>query len=280
MTTTGRTIQNNFTANTGGTLTLGAAASPSIITGVTGPPTTAQTLTIAGAGKTIINDAIQEAPASGNATNLSVTASGIVNFNGVISTGGSTALSTGTVTISGGSTAVISMNAQNTYNGQTNLTGAGTIIPITISSNALPGAGFTSGPFGTGTININNGTNQHIRPIGNQSISNPILLTTGIAMENDPTLTRIEFDAGWSHYDDQQSVHLEWFYRQHHGRFADPWRCVGTFDHHVTCHDQLHIELRRAGRTHRGQRRNAGCNVPERWRDVQSESTRTTIPSF
>lgn len=182
MTATGRTLQNNFTANTGGTLTLGSAGSPSVITGAT---VTNQTLQISGNGKTVINDSIQEVP--GMATNLTINAGGIVTVNGVINTGGSTALSTGTVTISGGSTAVITFNAQNTYNGQTNLTGAGTIIPVTVSSNALPGAGFTSGPFGTGTLNFNNGTNQHIRPIGNQTISNPILLTTGIAMDNDPT---------------------------------------------------------------------------------------------
>ncbi len=183
MTTTGRTLQNNFTANTGGTLTLGSAGSPSVVTGAT---VTNQTLQIAGNGKTIINDAIQEV-SSGIATNLNISAGGIVTFNGVISTGGSSVDGTGTVTIGGGSTAVVTLNAQNTYNGQTNLTGGGTIIPITISSNALPGAGFTSGPFGSGILNFNNGTNQHLRPIGNQTISNPLLLTTGFAMENDPS---------------------------------------------------------------------------------------------
>ncbi len=187
---TGRTIQNNFPA-AGGTLTLGSAGSPSTITA---PTVTALTMTIQGAGKTVINDTIQEVPASGNATNLSITATGTVNFNGVISTAG-------TVTISGAYTpstqvgAVITMNAQNTYSGQTNLSGAQTLIPIVISSNDLPGAGFTSGPFGTGTLNFNNGSNQHLRPTGNQIISNAITMTTGFAMDTAPgdTTSSLEY---------------------------------------------------------------------------------------
>jgi autotransporter-associated beta strand protein len=108
-------------------------------------------------GSTIVlNDVIQDPAAGGGA------ASGNVNIGG-----------TGTV----------SLNALSTYSGGTLLNGAGTIIPITVSSNALPGASFTAGPFGTGPITINNGTNQHLRPTGNQTISNQIIMTTGFAMD-------------------------------------------------------------------------------------------------
>jgi fibronectin-binding autotransporter adhesin len=148
MTTAGRTINNSFAA-TGGTLILGLASNPSTLTLATA---TGQTLTIANTGNTVINDVIQNA--------------------GAISTA---------ITVTGGGS--LTLANQNTYTGQTNLNGPGTIIPIVASSNALPNAGFTSGPFGVGTINFNNGTNQHMRPVGNQVLSNAILMTTGFAMD-------------------------------------------------------------------------------------------------
>jgi fibronectin-binding autotransporter adhesin len=184
MTANGRTITNSFTAGTGGTLTLGSAGSPSVITGAT---VTGQTLTIADTGNTVINDSIQEVPNSGNATAISISGGGNLTLNGVISTGGLI-----TVGSTGGTNAVpnpvISFNAMNTFGGGMTFTGPGTLVPVVNSSNSLPGAGFTSGPFGTGQININNQTNQHFRPRGgDRSISNPILLTFGIAMDNDAT---------------------------------------------------------------------------------------------
>jgi autotransporter-associated beta strand protein len=150
MTATGRTLANSMTA-TGGQLILGSAASPSTLTLATAA---SQTLVFntANSGVTVINDVIQN--------------------SGSISTA---------ITYSGPGTFVL--NAQNTYNGQTQLNGAGTIFPLSISSNALPGVSFTSGPFGVGTLQFNSGTNQHMRPTGNILISNPILMTTGFAMD-------------------------------------------------------------------------------------------------
>jgi hypothetical protein len=154
----GRTITNNFASN-GGTLTLGSAASPSTLTL---PNTGGQTFTITGTGATIINDVIQNgSPAPSPAT--------IIN-------------------VAGGS--VLGLNAQNTYTGDTTLTGVGTVIRIGASSNDVPGAGFTAGPFGTGTLTTNNSSPQTFQPFGaDRSISNAINMTFGFITAN-PTLVQ------------------------------------------------------------------------------------------
>jgi autotransporter-associated beta strand protein len=180
--TNGRTINNSFAAGAG-TLTLGSATSPSTITGGIA---TGVTLTLSNTGNTVINDAIREIPGSGNATNISISGAGNLTANGVISTAGLV-----TVATTGGTNAVpspaISFTAMNTYTGGTAFTGAGTLLPIVNSSNALPGPAFTAGPFGTGLLNVNAGTNQHFRPTGgDRFLSNPVLMTTGIAMDNGP----------------------------------------------------------------------------------------------
>src|SRR5205823_2953057 len=47
------------------------------------------------------------------------------------------------------------------------------------------GGSFTAGPFGIGQINVNNGTNQHLRPSGaSRLLSNQITMTFGVAMDN------------------------------------------------------------------------------------------------
>ncbi len=128
---------------------------------------------------------------------------GLLALAGNIALAGTTSLSTGasatggTLTVSGlitGSSQITVLgvntfeltNPNNTYSGNTQLNGNGTILPITVSSNGLPGPSFTAGPFGTGTITVNSGTNQHFRPIGTQMISNSILLSTGMAMDTTP----------------------------------------------------------------------------------------------
>jgi fibronectin-binding autotransporter adhesin len=76
-------------------------------------------------------------------------------------------------------------SATGTHSGTTSFTGGGTTINFGASSNDLPGPSFTSGPLGVGTIEVNNTTNQRIRPSGaDRSISNAILMTTGFAVQN------------------------------------------------------------------------------------------------
>ena len=99
----------------------------------------------------------------GKTLTLNAATNGTIVVNDVLSDpapGGSAA--SGILSVTGGGT--VQLKALNTYSGGTSLTGAGTILPITVSSNALPGPSFTAGPFGTGQITVNNGSNQHFRP--------------------------------------------------------------------------------------------------------------------
>ncbi|HEX3602126.1 MAG TPA: autotransporter-associated beta strand repeat-containing protein, partial [Lacipirellulaceae bacterium] len=153
MLTAGRTLTNNLA---GATLTLGDLANP---TTLTLPTASGTTTAIAGTGNnTTVNDVIQEVPGSGNLSNVTISA--------------------------GGTNVTVLMNAMNTYAGNTNFTGGGTIVPIVNSTNGSPGA-IVAGPFGTGTLNFNNGTNQHMRPTGgDKTIANAVTMTTGFAMDN------------------------------------------------------------------------------------------------
>ena len=75
------------------------------------------------------------------------------------------------------STGTLRLTGQNAYTGGTSYSGngVGQIIQVGSSSNALPGASFTSGPLGTGAITVNNNT---LEPVGaNQAISNAIIIS-------------------------------------------------------------------------------------------------------
>jgi hypothetical protein len=153
---------NNYFAPDGGTLTLGSAASPSTITL---PTFAGQMFTINGTGATVINDVIQDAsPAPSPAAAVGYSISGTV-----------------------------SLNAQNTYTGNTSLDGAGAIFRIGTNSNGLAGASFTAGPFGTGTVSQNSSTVPTFKPIGaDRIVSNPMTLNFGFTVTNgtaseDPT---------------------------------------------------------------------------------------------
>ncbi len=77
------------------------------------------------------------------------------------------------------SVGTLRLTAQNTYTGGTTYVGNGVtrIIQVGSSSNALPGAGFTSGPLGTGSVSVVNNT---IEPVGgDQHISNAIVMNKG-----------------------------------------------------------------------------------------------------
>ena len=54
------------------------------------------------------------------------------------------------------------------------------------SSNGLPGAAFTAGPFGTGTLKLNNAvTTPVLTPVGaDRTVSNPITLASGFSASN------------------------------------------------------------------------------------------------
>ncbi len=157
MVASGRFLNNNFGAS-GGTLTLGSAASPSTLTL---PSAASQTFTLAGTGATVINDVIQNP--------LSVPSPpAAINY----STSGPVAL-----------------NAQNTYTGDTSLTGVSTNFRIGASSNAVPGPSFTAGPFGTGTVTMNSSSPPTLKPIGaDRTIANAINMTFGFITAN-PTVT-------------------------------------------------------------------------------------------
>ncbi len=150
----GRTLSNSMSSTA--TLTLGDPNAPSTLT-LNGAGGSA-TIRTNGSSTTVINDVIQD-PAGGPAPVRLI-------INGP-----------GTTTL----------NALSTYSSGTELNGANQIFNIMVDSNALPGGSFTAGPFGTGDINFNNGSNQHLRPRGgDRTISNAILMTTGFAMDNAP----------------------------------------------------------------------------------------------
>ena len=66
------------------------------------------------------------------------------------------------------------------------MSGAGTTFLIVNSTNGSPGA-IVSGPFGTGTLKFNSGTNQHMRPTGgDRVIANDVTMQFGFAMDNTP----------------------------------------------------------------------------------------------
>ncbi len=156
----GRTLNNVLTA---GSVQYGSAGSPSTIT----------------AGNPVSNGG------DGVGKTLTITsASGATSqINDVIQDAGAAPTGSGDVTMNGQGTTII--NSQSTYTGGTTLSGAGTTIPLLVSSNALPGPSFTAGPFGTGTLTVNNGTNQHLIPTGtNQFVSNAVSMSTGFAMDN------------------------------------------------------------------------------------------------
>lgn len=146
----GRTITNNLAS--GATLTLGSSTTPSTLSLSTGAST--QTLVLGGTGRYVINDVIQNS-SPGNPNNLSLTTTSSVTFK-----------------------------AQNTYSGTTTLTSSGSS-PVTVllgtNSNDLPGASFTSGPLGTGTVIMNNSSGPPILvPLSaDRTVSNAITMTTG-----------------------------------------------------------------------------------------------------
>jgi len=190
----GRTITNNF--GPAATLTLGSATNPSTITLATPSTNAVQTLVFAGPGYTVINDTFQNSGTNHSNLNFNSGASGTVVINGALNIAGSSIQmsgvtsgaavgldvlnvpfsGSGSMTISG--SGIVDLNAPNTYTGGTILSGASTIIPIQFSSTG------TSGVFGTGLLTFNNGANQHLRPVGNQTIGNAVSMATGFAMEN------------------------------------------------------------------------------------------------
>ncbi len=168
----------------------------------TGVTTTNWTLgSQSGTGVIIVNGNVSfPAGVTPTGTSITINTGGIFTFNGGLTNlsnivlGGSASGTVSinapftspvaTASISDAGAGTLNLNAQSTYAGGTTLTGSGTILGIMVSSNALPGASFTSGPFGTGTISV---MNEHMRPIGgSQSISNAITMAAGLAMDNAP----------------------------------------------------------------------------------------------
>ena len=142
---TGRSIANNMT----GILTLGLAATPSTFTL---PTSGSQSVAIIGTGATVINDVIQDAAGP----------------------------PTPATTISYSGTGSVTLNAQNTYAGDTLFNGS-SIVKFSTDSNA----GGTAGPFGHGTLKLNSATNNILEPIGGvRTVSNPVSMQFGLTVAN------------------------------------------------------------------------------------------------
>ena len=93
--------------------------------------------------------------------------------------GGGTA--SGSVRYAGSAGGVSQINGPSTYTGPTYLDGLST---VKIGSDYNIGG--TSGPFGLGTLTLNNSTNNILEPIGgNRTIANPVSMVFGLTVAND-----------------------------------------------------------------------------------------------
>jgi autotransporter-associated beta strand protein len=144
---TAATIQNNLR---GGTLTFGTVGSGATVS--MGAQTTFSPATTA---TTVINSVLVDAtPGSGS------------------------------VSYAGSTSGVTQINSLNTYSGPTTLNGLSTIQFSTDSQVNGSGA-ITAGPFGTGTLVLNNTANNLLQPIGgNRTIANPMTLNFGFTVGN------------------------------------------------------------------------------------------------
>ncbi|HEY1375944.1 MAG TPA: autotransporter-associated beta strand repeat-containing protein, partial [Gemmataceae bacterium] len=165
----GGTRTLNDGTGTTATVTFGATPNSSTITlgnpVANGGDGVGKTLVFAPAATStfVINDVMQDPAAGGGA------AGGSVSYAGA----------------AGGITVI---NSKSTYTGPTNLNGSSI---IRFSTDYNPAAGDTSGPFGVGTLNPNQATNNRLQPIGGGTriIGNPMQLSTGFIVENSGTDT-------------------------------------------------------------------------------------------
>jgi autotransporter-associated beta strand protein len=122
-----------------------------------------------GAAITIINGVIKESPGVPGSVTMASTAISGTPFPG----------------------ATVRVMGANTYTGGTTIQSNASSIQIGISSNALPGPSFTSGPFGTGTVTITNSTSTpQLQAFGgDRNISNALLLSSGLFATGSNNLT-------------------------------------------------------------------------------------------
>jgi hypothetical protein len=167
-----RLIQNKMNPTTGGTLTLGSAASPSTITLASTSTTGPVTLTFASTGRTTINDTIQDSPGA-PITHLAVSNTSTTTFNGAQNTDGNFTVSgaNATVIINGarsgaGSLAVTGNGAKLFVNGTKSGSGAVTIN----GGGTLGGSGSIDGAV------TNNGTIAPGNAIGTLTLSGNVAM--------------------------------------------------------------------------------------------------------
>ncbi|MEX0613790.1 MAG: hypothetical protein WD738_18610 [Pirellulales bacterium] len=171
--TANRLIQNLMPA-TGGTLTLGSAASPSTFTLAA---TAGLTLTFAGTGKTVINDTIQDSP--GVPMNIAVSNTSTTTFNGPQNSDGNFSITgtnstviingsrsgTGTVALTGSNTKLL-VNGSKTGSGTVTINSTGTLggtgsIDGDVTNNGTIAPGTSVGML-TMTGNVTMGANSHL----------------------------------------------------------------------------------------------------------------------
>jgi autotransporter-associated beta strand protein len=168
------TAQRTYNSSVSGlVMTFGSAASPSTFT--LGNPTSnggdnvgkTALLTAVSGAMNVVNDVMQDVTAGGG------TASGSVTVQGA-----------GTLRLTGA----------NTFTGLVTLNSGASIVQLGSSSTG------SSGPLGLGTVTTGNATAETLQPIfADQSISNPITLTTGNVIVSAAPVTGINADATGPH---------------------------------------------------------------------------------
>jgi autotransporter-associated beta strand protein len=157
-----RTLNNTMTGNSAVIYGTSVAAASTITLGnpvANGGDGIGKNLAFASATgtQTVINDAIVDPAAGGGAAS-------------------------GVVTVSSGATnqGLIQFNNPNsTYSGGTRFSGGFIKVQFPVSTTVNGSGVVTAGPFGTGPLVYDNGSNVYFEPIGNQTIANPVQMATG-----------------------------------------------------------------------------------------------------
>ncbi len=195
------TAQFNGAGNGNTSISLGGVSRPINTISITGASAAAYTLGVLSSGDQFNFDAGGAITEASSATtsqtiNAGILANGALTISnssitGSLSLAGNIGGASGSISYGGATNGVIKILGQNTYAGNTTINVAANTLQIGSSSNS---GTLTSGPFGTGTILTNSGTNSPMQAINaDQVVANPMTLTFGFTVSNAATPFNLSF---------------------------------------------------------------------------------------